>query len=228
MADNYYIPLDEISLEEYEKTIESKELLPGRIILKDDLHENFNKIGSQEIKNLAELLNQLKTKKKIQEFSKETRIKDAYLTVLRREINSYIPKPVKISSFPGIKTEHIESLASIGIKNSKNMFDLVKTNNDLEELVKRANVPFIKLKEISYLSDLVRISGVGPVFARMILDTGTNYAADMAEKNSKQLFKELVNVNNEKNYTKAKFTQKDVQYCIDFAKKLPKGFESEN
>ena len=39
------------------------------------------------------------------------------------------------------------------------------------------------------------------------------------------LFKKLKKLNEEKNYTKAKFTQKDVQYCIDFAKKLPKGFE---
>ena len=78
------------------------------------------------------------------------------------------------------------------------------------------------------LSDLVRISGVGPVFSRMIVDVGVDSTVKMANSSAKILFNEVSALNLEKNYTKAKFTDKDFQYCIDFAKKLPKNVEMDN
>jgi hypothetical protein len=55
-----------VELEEYEKILESKELLPGRKVLKESIHDKFNIIRSEGIKNLKELLEMLKTKKRME------------------------------------------------------------------------------------------------------------------------------------------------------------------
>lgn len=225
MKDNYHISLKEISLDEYEKILESKELLPGRIILKEDIHEKFNKIRSNDIEDLEKLLEQLNSKKKIKKFALDSGLNENYLTILRREIKSNLPHPVKLNSFPGVNSENIEILATMGIKNSKNLYNKVKNKEELYKLQNKTNIPLKELLEIINMSDLVRVSGVGPVFSRMIIDVGIESAKKMSEVDSKQLFKDLVKINIEKNYTKANFTQNDVEYCANFAKKLPKGFE---
>lgn len=74
-----------------EKILESKELLPGRVVLKENIHENFNKIRSKDIEDLEELLAHLKSKKKIENFASVTGLNENYLTILRREIKATYP-----------------------------------------------------------------------------------------------------------------------------------------
>ena len=225
MADNYHMSLEEVKLEDYKKLLESRELLPGRSILKDDLQNRFCIIRSEGVNNIKELLENLKTKKKMDEFAYKTKLPLDYLLILKREVKSYLPNPVNLKYFPGINQDYVEKMAVMGIKNTKHLFNKIQNMEELSKLSIEADIPQNELLEILKLSDLARISGVGPVFARMILDTRIDTAAKMADANAELLFKKLKKLNEEKNYTKAKFTQKDVQYCIDFAKKLPKGFE---
>jgi predicted flap endonuclease-1-like 5' DNA nuclease len=75
------------------------------------------------------------------------------------------------------------------------------------------------------MSDLARVSGVGPVFARIILDAGIDGLEELADSSSDELIDRLVAANEKKGYTRADFTVKDVQYCIDMAKELPKAIE---
>ena len=74
MADNYHMSLEEVKLEDYEKILESKELLPGRRILKDNIQNRFCIIRSEGVNNLKELLENLKTKKKMDEFAYKTKL----------------------------------------------------------------------------------------------------------------------------------------------------------
>lgn len=213
--------MKEFSLEEYQKILESKKLLPGRKILETNISGRFEIMGDVGIKNLEELLGQLKNKKKIEYFKTKTGISEDYLLILKREIKSYLPNPVSLTKFPGINQDHIAKMADIGIKNSKQLLTQVKDQKELSHLSIKLDIPTNDLIEILRLSDLVRISGVGPVFARMMLDNGTNTTGKVANCSPKHLFGELKSLNAKNNYTKAKFTQNDVFYCISFAKKLP-------
>lgn len=78
-------------------------------------------------------------------------------------------------------------MADIGIKNSKNLFNNVKNKEELYKLQNNTNIPLKDLLEIIAISDLVRVNGVGPVFASMILDVGIDSTAKMSEMNSEQL-----------------------------------------
>ena len=52
MIDNYHISLEEVSLEEYQKILESKKLLPVRMILENDISERFEIMRNTGVKNL--------------------------------------------------------------------------------------------------------------------------------------------------------------------------------
>ena len=119
MINNYHISLEEVSLEEYQKILESKKLLPGRRILENNISERFEIMRNTGVKNLKELLVQLKNKKDIEDFKNKTGIPQDYLVILKREIKSYLPNPVSLTKFPGINQDYVEKMADIGIKNSK-------------------------------------------------------------------------------------------------------------
>ena len=96
MTENYFIDTDKFSIDKFRKILLTKEILPGRIILKEDLDERFDILKTKKIKTLSDLLETLKTKQKIDRFSKETGLTVEYLTILRREANSYMSVPVKL------------------------------------------------------------------------------------------------------------------------------------
>jgi hypothetical protein len=96
MADNYYIGLGKFSLEKFRHILETSEVLPGRKILKEEISERFEILESMGIRNLQELMDALRTKVKVERFSQDSGLPQEYLVILRREANSYIPKPVNL------------------------------------------------------------------------------------------------------------------------------------
>jgi len=61
----YYIDLSKMSLNEFKENLKSRNLLPSQQILKKDIDKNFNVIKKQNIENLHQLQQALKTKKKL-------------------------------------------------------------------------------------------------------------------------------------------------------------------
>jgi hypothetical protein len=221
MSDNYFIDPDKFSIDKFKNILKTKDILPGRIVLKDKLDERFDLLKSKGINLLSDLLNILKTKPRVEKFAKETGLSADYLIILRREANSYISVPVKLIDLPFIDTDIIEKLELNGIKDSKQLFDNAAKRPEREKLANRYTLPLDKISELVQLCDLVRITGVGPVFARIIYDSGIKTVRDFLSFDSSDLFERLTRTNNEKGLTKAKFTIKDIEYCIELGKDLP-------
>ena len=221
MTENYFIDTDKFSIDKFRNILLTKEILPGRIILKEDLDERFDILKTKKIKTLSDLLETLKTKQKIDRFSKETGLTVEYLTILRREANSYMSVPVKLIDLPFIETEIINKLELHGIRDSKQLVENGAKLKDRQKLSEKHNLLFDKLSELVCLFDLVRITGVGPVFARIIYDSGINTVKNFLSYDAFELFERLTKTNSEKGLTKAKFTQKDIEYCIELGRDLP-------
>ncbi len=114
-------------------------------------------------------------------------------------------------------------MAGIGIKNSKQLFNKIRNKEEMYELAKRSDIPSKELLEILKLSDLVRTSEVGSVFARMIFDTVTDTTAKMSDSNAELLFKELSALNEEKIIQKQNLPRM-MFILYKFRKKVTKGF----
>jgi len=225
MADQYHIDLEQFRLERFKQILETSELLPGRRILKERVSERFGMLESMGITNLKELIAALGTKKKAERFAQESGLPRDYLVILRREANSYMPKPFNLSGIPGVDPKHIERLAALGIKNTKHLFERARSKSDRAELARLADVPSSNLLELVKLSDLARIGGVGPVFARLLYEAGADTIEKFLKRSPDELLERLHAINKEKEYTRIMPSLKDIAYCIETARELPKAVE---
>jgi hypothetical protein len=221
MSENYFVDTARFSIDKFRNILKSKDILPGRIVLKDKVDERFDLLKSKGIKSLFDLLEALKTKPQVERFSKDSGLTIDYLTILRREANSYVSVPIKLSDLPFVELEIISKLESNGIKDSKQLFDNAAKRKDRAALADKYNLPIDKLTELVQLCDLVRITGVGPVFARIIYDSNIHSVSNFLSIDAVDLYSKLLKTNNDKRLTKAKFAIRDIEYCIELGKDLP-------
>jgi hypothetical protein len=225
MADDYHIDLEQFSLEHFRHILETRDLQPGRMILKEQLAERFQILESMGISNLKELEAVLETKKRMEKFAQESGLPNDYLVILRREVSSYVPKPFNLEKIPEVNPEYIERLAASGIKNTKHLFERAKFKDGRAELSRLVDVPDDDLLELVKLSDLARIWGVGPLFARLLYEAGVDTIEEFLKCSLKELSETLHAINNEEHYTPIMPTAKDIEYCIELAKYLPRVVE---
>ncbi|MCK5795109.1 MAG: hypothetical protein KAH12_10400 [Anaerolineales bacterium] len=108
MAASYHINPSKYLLQELKKDLLNRDLIPSRMPLKEDLETNFQILEGKGIQTLGDLIAALKNKNKIREFSSSSGISEKYLTLLRREANSYLPNPVPLDKFSGFGASEIK------------------------------------------------------------------------------------------------------------------------
>ena len=198
---NYNLDLSKIALSVYKELLKSQNLLPGRRILLEEIDERFSSLESHSISTVAELRTALSSAEKVARLSEQCVIPQEYLVILKRESGSLEQKPVLIESFPDIDAAHVASLSAQGIKTSKDYFE--RTAPSTEELY--------------CLCDLVRINGAGALAAKTFYEAGYQTVHDLAHADAKVMLGRVTEVNNSKQYYKARLGEKDMQFCIDFA-----------
>ena len=216
MNAHYHIDSRKYTLQQLKMNLLSRELIPSRKVLKEDIERRFKILEKMGILNLQDLINALKNKKKMDIFSSSSGISVDYLTLLRREANSYFPNPVPLNKFPGVSPQDLTRLKEKGIKNSRHLFEQAGSDKDRKELAKKSGVSLEHLAELAGLSDLVRAYGVGPVFARILYDTGIHSIRRLIGYSPE----EIIHLYEEKFNQKADFSLRDMQFCLEIARAL--------
>lgn len=216
---------EKISLAWFKNRLAEQELLPSRKILHEDLDARFAVLDEQGISTLAGLIDALKTKKKLLAFADQTSLPEDYLTILRREANSYMPKAVNLNQFSGVDQAVIEKLADLGIKQSFQLIKQCQTKKTRQELAQQVGLPEKEIIELLSLADVTRVNGVGPVFAQVLLDAGIQTSVEIAQADSKILFGRLKEAYLSSGYDRADFTERDIVFCIEMAELLPPAAE---
>jgi len=216
MEVSYHINPSEYSLQKLKNNLLSRDFIPSRTPLKEDLETNFQILDGMGIKTLGDLIAALKNKKKIGEISSLSGIGENYLTLLRREANSYLPNPVSLDKFSGFRTNEIQKLAAAGIKNTRQLFELAKNNPDLDSLPSELGVSVETLTELVGLSDLVRAYGVGPVFARILYDAGIHSISEFRSYTPQH----VIDLYESKTGNKADFSTSDIKFSLELVQML--------
>ncbi len=219
MAINYELDLSEFSIDKFKSQIESRGLHPSRRILFEGLSEKIQMLANIGIYNLSLLVKALKSKNSIQLISEQTGISNEYLIMLNREAKSYITKSVSLNKFPDVETVTINQLAKFGIKSSKSLFTKTVVLG-ISKAAKEWDISEDAVLELICMCDLVRIWGVGPVFARIVLETGITSVKQFIELDPILGYKQFIDTNKKGNYTKAIFIDSDIVYCHIMAKEL--------
>jgi len=214
----YYIDLKNISLDAYKEILKSADLLPSRMVLKENIDAIFDAINTQKIENVDELRTALKNKNKLQDFSKQSGIPEDYLRILIREVNSYRQKPNKIKDFPGISENVILKLENLGLKNTLQLFDKILTPQSRNELSSQTEISEREILKLAKLTDLSRIRWVNHTFAYVLLEAGYDTAEKVADADYKALYETVKTLNEEREIYKGHIGVHDMKLCVDAAK----------
>ena len=78
MSVQYQIDLEKYSLQKFKQSLQTRTLIPSRASLKNELDARFRILENSGITNLKELVDALKTKAKVEQFSRETSLSIEY------------------------------------------------------------------------------------------------------------------------------------------------------
>ncbi len=215
---HYSIDPSLLSLEEFKELTANRRMLPGRVMLHKQMDERFGLLKRSGMETLGDVLRILGSKSKIHSFAIQTGLTEDYLVVLKREAGSYIAKPIALSSFPGIPFEYVELLKSRGINNTKDLFMQVQSEQEQKELSASTGIPAYRLKELSSLCDLSRITGVGGIFARVLYEAGIHSTEEFANTDIASLLNACQLVIEKHAYAVGKPGEEDMNYGIHYAR----------
>lgn len=220
LMDTQGIDLASIDIEDYGGMLEAAPLLPSRVALREGCTDQMKKLRSAGVRNLSDLLDRTSTKKRLTSLADASGVSSEYLVLLRREVNSLVPKPVDLIDLPGIAPEYIDALTGVGVRRTDRLLSLAASPEDRAALSVRSGVPMEPLLELVRLSDLIRVNGVGPVSARMILSSGVRDVGELGAMSPEGL-REVILARMKEKGIEMKIGDKDTEYCIRFARLLP-------
>ncbi len=216
MGGGYHLDPDRYSIDQFEENLSSRDMIPSRVLLKEDLGRRFEVLREFGLNSLGNLLRVLKTKSKIASFSEQSGIPLDYLVLLNREARSYLPNPVRLERFSGIPDTIVKALQAQGITHSRHLFERAQNPQDRVELARQAGIPLAVLMELLCLSDLVRLYGFGPVFARMVYDVGIRTVEEILSYSPA----EVIEIYERESGQKADFGPGDILFSLEVARAL--------
>lgn len=221
MSPLYGMDLTQFSLERLKTVFTSADLLPFRKLLGEAVEDRLAILEQMGIRNLQDVIDALSTPKKLKAFSQASGLSEDYLTLLRRQANSYIPNPIALKDIPGVNPAHAQALAALGLRDTRQLFARVCSRAGRAALQAESSLPAEALLELTRLADVSRAGWVGPVFARLLLEAGADSIESLVARQPTELFERLMAANQRLHLTKALFTPKDVAACIAYACELP-------
>ena len=214
----YSIDPANVSLEEFRKLTANRRMLPGRIALQEQMEERFGVLRESGVKHLGDLLHLLASKTKIENFSAQTGFSTDYLVLIKREAGSYLTQPFPLVDFPGIPFEYVELMKARGIKNTRDLFEQVQTDEQQKEFSTKSGIPDYRLNEMFSLCDLSRITGVGGIFARILYEAGIRSVEEYVRTEPSKQLKNCQAVIEKYGYAAGKLGEEDIRYGINYAK----------
>ena len=130
------------------------------------------------IDNLEDLRVLLRDKGRYAEIAAGLSVDEKYLTVLNREVNSYVSKPVPLSQLDVFEQPELERLRLARIRSTKDLYERCALPAERRSMAIEHDLDDERLAQALELSDLVRINGVGPAFAHFLSDLGIRSPSD--------------------------------------------------
>ncbi len=216
----YDVELKNITLQEYKTMLKKQNLLAARRILRENIDEHFDELDKSGIKNLQQLSDSIDNSENLEALSVKTQIPPDYLAILKRELSGIIKKPVLIADFPYIPPDTFKKLGENCVQTSKDFYELTNDGRDIHDICSRTKITEESAKELCSLCDFIRINAVGPVFARVLFESGFRSIEEIASSSASDILDRVTEVNDARKITRVLLGENEIQMCIDFAKIL--------
>jgi hypothetical protein len=221
----YSIDLKKISVKEFTEILHSIDLLPGRRILLNHIDRIANELEKEGNKSLYDLQKVLRKKTDYDKLAVKYSVTEEYITILNREINSYESKPIDIEKLSIFSPKELTILNTNKIKTTADLYMICLGKKTRNEISVKMSIDERKIYNALELIDLLRVNGIGPVYAKILNEIGIKSINDYLKTKSEDILVKYQKINAEKGYSKAKLGLKDIEYCKRFCKKLKKEIE---
>ena len=139
---------------------------------------------------------------------------------LREVRTSQTRRIFPLNGFLDIKTDYVDKLAQIGIRNVEQMLKAGKTKNQRAELAKKYDIPEKAILELVKLSDLTRIGYIKTKLTRLYYNSGLDSPRKIACFKADELHDFFVDYIKKSNWNGMIPNLKDLKNNIASAKKL--------
>jgi hypothetical protein len=200
----YHIDGRKVSLDDLFDRIEGADLVPSRAMLMKGISDAKKLLRQQGLETLSGLRDEIKNPKRLSALAEKTGIKPEYLTLLRREIEGYFPKPFPIKSLTWLPKHDIAKLAKHGICDTAAVYESTINGKARADLSKKTGISGSALLLVLQLSELTRVQWVNPTTAMMLHEAGCHGVSELAKAKADELHENLDRINLEKNILRAK------------------------
>lgn len=213
----YSIDTDHIDLSDLRKRIEETDLIPSRQPLLNGIEQNFDALESHGIATFSCLREELKNNKRMEALSIKTRISVEYLVLLRREIESYLPKPFQLTEFDWLPQNEITKLEAVGIRNTADLYEALDNLVDTSNLQEKTGIDPAVLEDLIRLVDLTRVQWTSPTAARMYIEASYGSVEKLASAQAEELHATLQHINAGGRYFRGQIGLRDIKRLIKAA-----------
>lgn len=217
----YHIDAENVTLDELRMRIEETDLVPSRVTLLDGIEMKLNALEQQGITTLAKLRYELKNAKRLEAVANVTGLDKQYLILLRREIEGYFPKPIKLKAFDWLPPGEIDKLGENSIFDTAGLCKAAGSLKSRSELTTSTGVDAAVLKTLAQLADLSRVQWVSPTAARMLIEAGYDSASMLAAADAEDLCAALRRANEGNRYFKGNIGLRDIRRLVQAASYVP-------
>jgi predicted flap endonuclease-1-like 5' DNA nuclease len=125
-----------------------------------------------------------------------------------------------IIKIEGIGDVYADKLREIGIATVEALLKAGVTPKGREELVEATGISYKLILEWVNLADLFRIKGIGEEYSDLLEEAGVDTVPELAQRNPGNLYKKLVETNDEKELVRQLPSQDSVADWVKQAKNL--------
>ncbi len=207
----YCFNASQICLRQLAERIKSCDLVPSRQPLLKGLDEKIAILEKQGLTNLAALRKELKDNTRLFACADKTGIDRDYLALLRREVESYFPKPFSVKELDWLPSEVITRLETEGLTNTADIFEK-------PDLMRSCGLDAAIQDNLLHIADLTRVQWINPTAVRMLLDAGYDSPAKTAAADADTLCAALMENNKDARYFKGNIGLRDIKRLIHAAR----------
>jgi predicted flap endonuclease-1-like 5' DNA nuclease len=216
----YHIDFSAMTLADLKARLLRSDLIPSQLPLLDGIDRKLAAIKKAGVATLEDLSAALRGAKGPAALSAKSGVAEDYLILVRRTIEGFRPKPVKLPEYPSLAPAIVAALAAMGIGDSKELYEAAPDAEAQAALAKRAGIPAASVRELLCLADLSRMQWVGATFARVLYEAGYRSPADIAAAKAEDVYESVSRANEDAALYKGKIGLRDMGRLVSSAKEL--------
>lgn len=220
----YVMDLSSFTLSRFVEVLTTVELIPSRRALADHIVDVAARLEADGVSDLEALRRLLTNKNGHEALARHVGVDVDYVTLLRREVNSYRTKSTPLANLKVFTEAEVESLAADGVRSTRDIYERAARRADRGQLADRHDLDTDRLNTALGMSNLVRINGVGPAFARFLLDLGMRGPEDVLVIDANEIVRRY-NESITGQPGQPKLRVEDIEFCRRFSEGLDSDIE---